>query len=290
MRLFEAILDANHRAIAGDTAASIHCSQHEDSLPVAALTCIDVRLNRLLPAVLGLPEDQFIWLRNAGNIITSTMSSTLRSLSLACAIKGAREVCVIGHTDCQVGRCTTLSLLERLSALGVDRAQLPENLVEFFGMFSSERQNVIKAVDFIRNSPLIGRKIPVHGLLVDIETGRLEWVVNGYETFAATASPDLNVLGKAGQFIDKLEEIGKNTLGEMQFPETKIGEGLQMAENWLHKAEEAAALLKGPSSSPAQPSTEPPLPPQLPTRKIAPPQPVFPVKFDVHFNQPKPRR
>jgi carbonic anhydrase len=290
MRLFEAILDANHRAIAGDTGASIHCSQHEDSLPVAALTCIDVRLNRLLPAVLGLPEDQFIWLRNAGNIITGPMSSTLRSISLACAVKGAREICVIGHTDCQVGRCTTMILLERMAALGVDRAQLPENLIEFFGMFSSERQNIIKAVDFIRNSPLIGRKIPVHGLLVEIESGKLEWVVNGYETFASSASPDLNVLGKAGQFIDKLEEIGKNAMGGMKFPETKIGEGLQTAENWLHKVEEAAALLKNPPHPPAPPSAEPPLPPQLPARKKAPPQPVFPVKFNVRFNQPKPRR
>jgi carbonic anhydrase len=53
---------------------------------------------------------------------------------------------------------------------------------EFFGMFSSERANVIKAVDVVRSSPLIGPMIPVHGLLVDIETGKVEWLVNGYQT------------------------------------------------------------------------------------------------------------
>ena len=70
-------------------------------LPVIALTCIDPRLNRLFPGVLGLPEEHFIWLRNAGNIITGPLSSTMRSLALACAVKGGREIAIIGHTDCQ---------------------------------------------------------------------------------------------------------------------------------------------------------------------------------------------
>ena len=55
-------------------------------------------------------------------------------------------------------------------------------------MFGSERQNVIKACDIIRHSPLIGPKIPVHGLLVDTDTGKLDWVVNGYQILETTAS------------------------------------------------------------------------------------------------------
>lgn len=46
-------------------------------LPLVALTCIDARLNPLVPDVFGMPEDKFIWLRNAGNIITDPMSSTI---------------------------------------------------------------------------------------------------------------------------------------------------------------------------------------------------------------------
>ncbi len=64
MRLFEAIIDANHRAINGDENAGVHPSEYESELPLVALTCIDVRLNPLLPAVLGIPKDQFVWLRN----------------------------------------------------------------------------------------------------------------------------------------------------------------------------------------------------------------------------------
>src|SRR5713101_6350323 len=160
MRLFEAIIDANHRAVAGDQTAGLHPADYEEELPIVALSCIDSRLNALFPSVLGLPNDQFIWLRNAGNVITSPTSSTIRSLSLACAIKGGKEIAIIGHTDCLVCKTTAMQLLDRLRALGIERHLLPENLTEYFGMFGSERQNVIKAADLARHSPLIGPKIP----------------------------------------------------------------------------------------------------------------------------------
>jgi carbonic anhydrase len=220
MYLFESILDANHRAVAGDNTAGLRPDDFAEELPVIALTCIDSRLNAFFPNILGIPAEQFIWLRNAGNIITGPLSSTMRSLALACAVKGGKEIAIIGHSDCQVAKTTTMQLLEKLKALGVDRSRLPENLNEFFGMFATERQNVIKACDIVRNSPLIGPKIPVHGLLADIETGKLEWIVNGYNTLpgeipTATAHmPQLSGPGAVGNF----------DIGEMKFPETKIGD------------------------------------------------------------------
>lgn len=220
MRLFEAILDANHRAIAGDAEAGLRPADFAAELPVIALTCIDPRLNALFPNVLGLPGDQFIWLRNAGNIITSPLSSTMRSLALACAVKGGREIAIIGHTDCHVAKTTITVLLDQLKALGVDRSRLPDNLSEFFGTFGSERQNVIKACDFTRSSPLIGPKIPVHGLLVDIGTGKLDWVVNGYENGLAPADAAKSItlpIGSPGS-------MGDFNLGEMKFPDMKIGD------------------------------------------------------------------
>ena len=81
MRLLEAIIDANHRAVAGDQNAGLHPADYADGLPLIALTCIDARLNRLLPSVLGVPDDQFIWLRSAGNIITDPVGAMMRSLS-----------------------------------------------------------------------------------------------------------------------------------------------------------------------------------------------------------------
>lgn len=227
MRLFESIIDANHRAVAGDASAGLHPADFADELPVVALTCIDPRLNAYFPNALALPVEEFIWLRNAGNIITHTLSSTLRSLALACAVKGGREIAIIGHTDCQIAKTTTTALLDKLKALGIERSRLPDNLNEFFGTFGSERQNVIKACDLVRNSPLIGPKIPVHGLLLDIETGKLDWVVNGYDTLQNRVASELPGSAGAPKIGDALESLGAFkdfAIGEMKFPETKIGE------------------------------------------------------------------
>src|SRR5207244_11952919 len=149
MRLLEAVLDANHRALGGDANAGLHPADFADELPIVALTCIDPRLNSLMPGALGVPENQFIWLRNAGNIITGPLSSTMRSLTLACAVKGGKEIALIGHSDCQVGKTTMLKVTEAFRAMGVDRAKLPENLNEYFGLFASERQNVIRGAEIV---------------------------------------------------------------------------------------------------------------------------------------------
>src|SRR5205814_2945434 len=119
MRLLEAIIDANHRALAGDTTAGIQPGDYVDELPIVALTCIDPRLNPLMPQVLGIPEEQFIWLRNAGNILTSPTSSTVRSVALACVIKGGKEIAVLGHTDCRVRQTSVSELTDRFRALGI---------------------------------------------------------------------------------------------------------------------------------------------------------------------------
>jgi carbonic anhydrase len=273
MRLLEAIIDANHRALAGDEKAGLHPAEFESELPIVALTCIDPRLNPLMPQVLGIPQEQFIWLRNAGNIITGPTSSTVRSLALACAIKGGKEIVIIGHTDCLVCKTTTMELIDRFRALGVQRHLLPDNLNEFFGMFASERQNVIKAADIVRHSPLIGAKTPVHGLLVDIQTGKLDWLVNGYDSLSTMSAKWQEVVKSAGQTIDALKTLTDFNIGEMKFPETKIGESVTKAEDWL--AEKVHKLETKPPAPQAPSPQKPIVPPKIPQ-----PPPVKP-RIDV---------
>ena len=289
MRLFEAIIDANHRAVAGDQGAGLHPTEFESELPVVALTCIDVRLNPLLPEVLGVPKEQFIWLRNAGNIITGPMSSTMRSLALACVVKGGKEIAIIGHTDCQVGKTTTTELIDRFRALGVERHLLPANVNEFFGMFASERSNVMKAVDTVRHSPLIGPKIPVHGLLVDIETGKVEWLVNGYQTLDIMGARLSEVATSAGHTLDAMKSLTDFEIGGIKFPETKIGETVTQAEDWLSgkvhqlQTEPAAATPAAPPEIPALQASarawlrdkehaKPAVPPKIPGPQVVRPK------------------
>lgn len=245
------------------------------ALPLVALTCIDPRLNHLLPDMLGIAEEQFIWLRNAGNIITGSLSSTMRSLALALAVKGGKEIAIIGHSDCQVSKTTMLQLLDRLGALGVDRHRLPENLVEYFGLSASERQNVLRAVEFVRASPLIGTKTPVHGLMLDLTTGRVECVANGYEvTPIVVAGKAGELFAAAEQTLDKMAAIG-NAGQELKLPTAKIGEYLSTAGDWLHKAERIAAAVAPAAPPPPPPAGVPPTgapagatPPKLPPNPL----------------------
>jgi carbonic anhydrase len=217
-----------------------------------------VRLNRLLPSVLGVPEDQFIWLRSAGNIITDPVGAMMRSLALGCAVKGGKEIAIIGHTDCRVATTPAMELIDRFRALGVERHLLPDNLNEFFGLFASERSNVIKGVEIVRRSPLIGPKVPVHGLLVDIETGKVEWLVNGYQPVDTVMSRWTEVAKSAGQTVDALKSLAEFKFGEMKFPETKIGETVAKAEDWLSKKVHQLE----PKTPPVAPAP-PPIPPRI---------------------------
>jgi carbonic anhydrase len=169
-----------------------------------------------------------------------------------------------------------MQLLEKLAALGVNRQRLPENLQEFFGMFGSERQNVIKAAEFVRRSPIIGEKVPVHGLLIDLQTGRLESIVNGYDTFNSSSSTLASTLNTAGKMMSALEEIGRASVGEMQFPKTRIGEGLASANEAVRGAAEIAASLKQRAPQPVPPPIVAE-PPRLPRQK--------PARFNIDFRQ-----
>ncbi|MBI4324337.1 MAG: hypothetical protein HY674_03655 [Chloroflexi bacterium] len=191
MRLFEAIVDANHRALAGDSRAGIRPADFAESLPVVVLTCFDPRLHPLMPEVLGVAESDFIWITNAGNIITGPLSSTVRSLALACAVHGGKEIAVIGHNDCRFFHSLQHLLPDHLQLFGLKVESAAAKLNEFLSRLADERKNVIQAVKFARHSPLISKSIPVHGLMVHTETGQLDWVINGYQAAPLDFSFDL---------------------------------------------------------------------------------------------------
>ena len=164
----------------------------------------------------------------------------------------------------QVGKTTTTELIERLREVGIERQQLPPNVNEFFGTFASERANVIKAVNFVRHSPIIGPRIPVHGLVVDTETGRVDWLVNGYQALELMgAHPEL--AAPVGHPADALTSLGDFKIGELKFPDAKIGDTVAKTEDWLSGNIQPLAPKPPPEIPPAKPATPPriPLPPPL---------------------------
>jgi hypothetical protein len=130
---------------------------------------------------------------------------------------------------------------------------------EFFGLFASEQQNVMRGAEIIRQSPLIGSKVPVHGLLMDIQTGKLEWLVNGYQTMGAPAASfgetirdtiGGTVKQAASDALDfvvaKLPEFKP---GEMKFPEFKIGEMAVNPNQWLSEVKALGSTVSSAQST-----------------------------------------
>jgi len=262
MRLFEAILNFNERWARGDTTAAFPRAEYSDSLPIVAWTCVDGRLDPFFPQALGIEKSDFIALRTPGNIISSPLGGAARSVALACGVKHAHEVVVLGHTDCAVANTTVLKLTDAFAAMGVRRDQLPDDLTEFFGLFASERQNVIQAVEQLRKSPLIGANVPVHGLLMDTQTGRLEWIVNGYAEpgpAAAPAGSELRIQARVGgkEIVEADVKIPSLALGEMKFPDLKIGEVNVSAALQQSATHAPHPTPSGPGAHPVEPHTRP---------------------------------
>src|SRR5258708_2539033 len=123
--------------------------------------------------------------RTAGATVTpperaQAANDLIRSLAGGIYLLGVRRVLVIGHTECGLSKVNPVALTASMQALGVDPQQLIEKaslgningLVNWFGAFNDVHLNVKEVLKVIRNSPFLP-KIPVDGLVIDINTGKL---------------------------------------------------------------------------------------------------------------------
>ncbi|NUU59129.1 carbonic anhydrase, partial [Paenibacillus sp. JW14] len=54
-------------------------------------------------------------------------------------------------------------------------------LTKWLKGFDNEKEGVIHTVDLIKRHPLLPPNVPVHGMIIDPNTGALELLSNGYE-------------------------------------------------------------------------------------------------------------
>ena len=161
---------------------------HTPRKHTAVVTCMDCRLVRTFEDALGLQRGDVVELRTAGATISKVEregkdNDLIRSLAGAIYLLGVREVLVIGHTECGLSHVNATTLTASMQALGVDPHNLIEKeklgdingLIEWIGAFHDVHLNVKEVVSVIRNSPYLP-KISVHGLVIDIQTGKLEVV------------------------------------------------------------------------------------------------------------------
>jgi carbonic anhydrase len=143
-------------------------------------SCIDPRLTGLLEPALGLPRHRAILIRTAGNILSDRCPDVKRSLAAGLYLKNAKEIFVIGHTDCVMARFSAQDVIESFRSAGVSRSAFGnEDLRAWFGAFSDVRANVLQGIEFLRKSGLVAEAVNVHGLIIDSNSGAAEIVFDG---------------------------------------------------------------------------------------------------------------
>ena len=161
---------------------------HAPRKHTALVTCMDCRLVTMFEQALGLQRGDVLELRTAGATISEperpgAANDLIRSLAGGIYLLSVREVIVVGHTHCGLASANPTALTASMQALGVDPQRLIEKeklgnvngLLRWLGAFHDVHVNVKEVVAVIRNSPYLPR-VPVHGLVIDIETGKLSLV------------------------------------------------------------------------------------------------------------------
>lgn len=135
---------------------------------LAIVACMDARLN--VEQALGLATGDAHIIRNAGGLVTE---DALRSLLLSHHALGTEELMIIQHTHCGL-----LGLKD-----GEFRAQLEKKTgatspspASFLG-FTDLEESVRRQVRAAKAHPWTPRDISVRGFIYDVETGRLEEVL-----------------------------------------------------------------------------------------------------------------
>ena len=141
------------------------------SLPIppgrklAVLACMDARIT--VEDVLGLRSGDAHVIRNAGGLATD---DAIRSLVISQQLLGTEEVIVIEHTGCGMLTFRDADVHRELVKRTGRDVDLP------FHAFPDLESNLREQVGRIRAHPWT-KDVPVHGLVYEVETGRLREVV-----------------------------------------------------------------------------------------------------------------
>ena len=153
---------------------------------LVVLTCMDTRLVELLPRAMNLRNGDAKVIKTAGAIVSHPFGSVMRSVLVAVYELLAGEVAVVGHYGCGMTGLSCEKVLEKAVARGVSRETLETlahagiDLQRWLKGFDSPEDGVRQSVALIRHHPLMPRNLPVHGLMMCPETGRLDVLSEGY--------------------------------------------------------------------------------------------------------------
>ncbi|WP_071460468.1 beta-class carbonic anhydrase [Bacillus massilinigeriensis] len=187
MKTLQQILDYNEKFVLEKKYEQFSTTKFPNKKMVI-LTCMDTRLLELLPKALNVGNGDVKIVKNAGALVTHPFGSIMRSLLVAVYQLQAEEVLVIGHHDCGMSGMKPETVIDSMKARGIQEETLETltysgiDIKEWLHGFDNVSESVAHSVEMIKKHPLLPRDIPVHGLVIDPGTGKLDVVVDGYQS------------------------------------------------------------------------------------------------------------
>jgi carbonic anhydrase len=154
---------------------------------IVVVSCIDARLTDLLPRALNVRDGNAKFVKDAGAIVLHPFGSVMRSIIVAVYELNADEVFIVGHHDCGMGSINPDETITKMMERGVSSQAIETieragiNLQKWLHGFDNVEDSVKASVQTVKNHPLLTKNVPVHGLVIDPKTGKLDLVVDGYK-------------------------------------------------------------------------------------------------------------
>lgn len=153
---------------------------------IVVLTCMDTRLTELLPKAMNFRNGDVKIVKSAGAVINQPFGGVMRSIIIAVYGLQADEVFIIGHHDCGMNGIDTHKTIEHMIERGISINTIQTlknsgiNLDKWLRGFNDVTESVRSSVTMVRNHPLMDKSVPVHGLVIDPSTGKLDILEDGY--------------------------------------------------------------------------------------------------------------
>ncbi len=186
MSLLDGILNFNKRFVA-EKAYEPFLTNALPNKKLLILTCMDTRLVELLPRAMDFRNGDVKIIKNAGALVTHPFGSVMRSILVAVYSLDVHEIAVVGHHGCGMTGLSCRDILDKALAAGVSPDTITMlkhagiELERWLVGFDQVQDGVQQSVEMIRTHPLLPQKLPVHGLIIHPETGKLDVVVDGYK-------------------------------------------------------------------------------------------------------------
>lgn len=140
----------------------------QPAMKLAVLACMDARVD--VASLLGLrPGDAHV-IRNAGGRATS---DAMHCLAISQAVLGTREIMVLHHTECAMGRFTQSELAGRISAA------TGHPFTADLGTFADPIEAVLADVELLRAYSGLVHRDKIRGFIYDLDANTVSEIQHG---------------------------------------------------------------------------------------------------------------